>query len=189
MDDRRVPNTDAEMEANTVGGLTRLDGPIVLWESDPNWPVLFKLEDVRIRRLLGTSVCRLEHVGSTSVPGLLAKPIIDMVLVVPSSEDEPAYLPALESAGYVLRIREPDWFEHRVLKGPDTDINLHVFSDGCSEIDRMIRFRDRLRTDAAALEQYATAKRELAARTWRYVQNYADAKNDVIDELQASDQF
>ena len=87
----------------------------------------------------------LEHTGSTSVPGLAAKPIIDITLAVPDSSDEDAYAPALEAAGYVLRIREPDWHEHRVFKGPDTNVNLHVFSDGCPEIDRMLRFRDWLR--------------------------------------------
>ena len=91
-------------------------------------------------------VLRLEHVGSTSIPGLAAKPIIDIVLVVADSADEAAYVPALEAAGYVLRIREPGWFEHRVLNGPDTKVNLHVFSDGCPEIGRMLAFRDRLRT-------------------------------------------
>lgn len=67
-------------------------------------------------------------------------------LVVKDSADESSYIPVLEAAGYVLQIREPDWFEHRLFKGPDTDINLHVFSLGTSEIDRMLRFRDWLRT-------------------------------------------
>ena len=88
----------------------------------------------------------LEHAGSTSVPGLAAKPRIDIMLAVPDSADEPSYVPALEAAGYVLRIREPDWYEHRVFKGPDTDVNLHVFSAGCPEIARMLLFRDWLRT-------------------------------------------
>ncbi len=64
------------------------------------------------------------------MPRLAAKPIIDILLAVADSADEPSYLPSLESAGYVLRIREPGWFEHRLFKGPDTDINLHVFSAG-----------------------------------------------------------
>ena len=78
--------------------------------------------------------------------GSSAKPIIDIVLAVSDSADERAYVPPMEAAGYVLRIREPDWFEHRLFKGPDTNINLHVFSEGCPEIDRMLAFRDRLRT-------------------------------------------
>jgi GrpB-like predicted nucleotidyltransferase (UPF0157 family) len=87
----------------------------------------------------------LEHVGSTSVPGLAAKPIIDILLIVPDSSDEPAWLPDLEAAGYVLVIREPDWYQHRCLKGPDTNVNLHVYSPGCPEIERYLIFRDRLR--------------------------------------------
>jgi GrpB-like predicted nucleotidyltransferase (UPF0157 family) len=102
---------------------------------------------------------------------------------VRDSSDEPSYLPQLESAGYVLRIREPDWYEHRVLKGPDTDVNLHVFSDGCAEVQRMLLFRDTLRADAGEREQYEQTKRELAARTWRYVQNYADAKSAVVEAI------
>src|SRR5438552_2460787 len=85
---------------------------------------------------------RLEHVGSTSVPGLIAKPIVDVLLAVSDSSDEATYVPPMEQAGYVLRIREPDWHQHRVFKGPDTEINLHVFSDACPEIERMLLFRD-----------------------------------------------
>ncbi len=138
---------DEEIRAATVGEPARVDGPIHLAESDPAWPSLFEHEAGRIRSILRDRVLRLEHVGSTSVPGLAAKPIIDIVLAVPDSADEGAYLPALEAGGYILRIREPGWFEHRMLKGPDADINLHVFGVGCPEIDRMVAFRDRLRSD------------------------------------------
>lgn len=105
------------------------------------------------------------------------------LLVVPNSADEPTYLPAMEAAGYVLRIREPDWFEHRVFKGPDTEINLHVFGAGASEIDRMLRFRDPLRDNHADWDYYARTKRELAQRTWRHVQHYADAKTPAVQEI------
>ena len=121
--------------------------------------------------------------GSTAVPGLPAKPLIDIVLEVADSADEAAYVPAMESAGYVLRIREPDWFEHRVLKGPDTDVNVHVFTAGCEEVDRMLLFRDWLRENAADRELYAERKRELAGREWKYMQQYADAKTAVVDEI------
>jgi GrpB-like predicted nucleotidyltransferase (UPF0157 family) len=117
------------------------------------------------------------------VPGLAAKPIIDIVLVVADSADEGAYVAALETAGYVLRIREPHWFEHRMFKGPDTDINLHVFSLGCSEIERTLRFRDWLRANADDRELYERTKRELATQDWEHVQNYADAKTAIIDEI------
>ena len=93
----------------------------------------------------------MEHVGSTSVPGLSAKPKIDIDLVVADTTDEDAYVPQMEAAGYVLHIREPEWHEHRFFTGPDTDVNLHTFTIGCLEIERMIRFRDHLRQDTADL--------------------------------------
>ena len=119
------------------------------------------------------------------MPGLAAKPIIDIVLVVADSADEGAYARSLEAAGYVLRIREPDWFEHRMFKGPDTDINLHVFSFGCPEIERTLRFRDWLRANAGDRALYERTKRALATREWEHVQNYADAKTAIIDEILA----
>jgi GrpB-like predicted nucleotidyltransferase (UPF0157 family) len=105
--------------------------------------------------------------------------------VVADSADEHAYVPALEAAAYVLRIRESDWYEHRMLKGPDTDINLHVFSSGCPEIDRMLHFRDWLRNNASDLRLYERTKRELARLDWKYTQNYADAKTTVVEEILA----
>jgi GrpB-like predicted nucleotidyltransferase (UPF0157 family) len=124
-------------------------------------------------------------VGSTSVPGLPAKPIIDIVLEVLDSSDEPSYVSDLEAAGYVLRIREADWFEHRMFRDLDLGMNLHVFSAGCSETGRMVRFGDWLNADASDRDLYARAKRELASREWSYVQQYADAKTDVIASIMA----
>jgi GrpB-like predicted nucleotidyltransferase (UPF0157 family) len=177
------PRSDDELPAVTVGEPIVLDGQIVLVDHDPEWPSLYAREAERIRRILGARVLRLEHVGSTSVPGLAAKPIIDILLVVPDSTNEPAYASDLEREGYVLRIREPDWYEHRLFKGPDTDINLHVFSAGAAEIERMIRFRDFLRSNDDERERYERRKRELATRTWRYVQHYADAKSGVVESI------
>src|SRR5262249_43351537 len=114
-----------------------------------------------------------------------AKPIIDVVLAVADAADEASYVPALEAQGYVLRIREPDWFEHRLLKGPDVNVNLHVFSEGCSEIERMQRFRDWLRMHADDRKLYAETKRALAQQNWEFVQNYADAKSKVVAEILA----
>ena len=118
-------------------------------------------------------------------PGLAAKPIIDIVLAVPDSADEPGYVPDLEAAGYVLRVREPDWFEHRLFKGPDTDVNLHVFSAGSTEIDKMLLFRDWLRAHDDERYAYLAVKRELAQRTWRHVQHYADAKTAIVEQIVA----
>jgi GrpB-like predicted nucleotidyltransferase (UPF0157 family) len=125
----------------------------------------------------------IEHAGSTSVPGLAAKPIIDIVLAVADSADEEAYVPALESAGYELRIREPDWYQHRLLRGPANAINLHVFSSGCPEIRRMLAFRDWLRDNADDHQLYERTKRALAQQEWSQVQDYADAKTPTIEEI------
>ena len=176
---------DEQLETTVIGGPTVHDDTIVLVDHDPAWATLYAREAERISTALGPAALRVEHAGSTAVPGLAAKPIIDIVLAVADSADEAAYVPPMEEAGYVLRIREPDWYEHRVFKGPDTDINVHVFSAGCDELDRMLRFRDHLRTDDADRELYERTKRELAARRWKYVQHYADAKSEVVAEIMA----
>jgi GrpB-like predicted nucleotidyltransferase (UPF0157 family) len=175
--------TDEDLQAVTVGERTPHNAPVTLVDYDPGWPGLFEREAGRIRRILGGTVVRLEHTGSTSVPGLAAKPIIDITLIVPDSADERSYVPQLEAAGYVLRIREPAWHEHRVLKGPDTDINLHVFSRGSIELERMVGFRDWLRSHPEDRDLYERTKRELAARTWRHIQHYADAKTEVVEMI------
>lgn len=176
---------DEQIRAMTVGELAPLPGPIVVADYDPAWPALYQREEARIRAALGTAVRQIEHVGSTAVPGLPAKPCIDIVLAVADSADEDAYAPALSAAGYVLRIREPDWFAHRVFKGPDTNVNLHVFTVGCSEIKVMIQFRDWLRDCAEDRERYGRKKRELAERQWTYMQHYADAKTEIVRAIQA----
>jgi GrpB-like predicted nucleotidyltransferase (UPF0157 family) len=176
---------EEQLRAVTIGPLEPLSAHIRLVEYDPTWPELFRREAGRIRAALGDRVLQLEHVGSTAVPGLCAKPLIDLVLVVADSADEPAYVPALETAAYVLRIREPDWNEHRVFEGPDTNINLHVFSSGCPEIGRMLAFRDWLRINASDRDLYARTKLELVQKKWKYVQNYADAKTAIVEQIMA----
>ena len=178
-----TPLIEEQIRAATIGELAPHAAPILLAEYDEEWPRLYEREYERIRGALGDRALQIEHVGSTSVPGLAAKPTIDIVLVVADSAGESAYVPDLEVAGYVLRIREPEWFEHRMLKGPDTNVNLHVFSLGCSEVQQMLAFRDWLRTNDADRERYERAKRDLAAQDWKYVQNYADAKTAVVVEI------
>lgn len=179
------PLTEEQLLAVYVGGQKPSSGPIQIVDYDPGWPSLFEREAGRIRAALGERALMVEHTGSTSVPGLAAKPIIDILLVVPDSASEPDYVPAMEAAGYVLRIREPEWYEHRLFKGPDTNINLHVFSPGSPEIDRMLLFRDWLRGNPADRQLYEHTKRELARKEWKYVQNYADAKSSVVEEILA----
>ncbi len=158
---------------------------IIVADYDPEWPQWFERAATRIRAALGDSVLQLDHVGSTSVPGLPAKPLIDINLVVADTTDEAAYVPPLEAIGYELRVREPDWFQHRMLRGFDPPVNLHVFPQGCEEVERMLVFRDWLRNHEDDRELYARAKRELAAREWKYVQNYADAKSEVVGDILA----
>jgi GrpB-like predicted nucleotidyltransferase (UPF0157 family) len=177
--------TEEDLRAIAIGTVIPHNAPVTLAKYDPRWPTLFDREAARIRGVLSDVAVRVEHVGSTSVPGLAAKPIIDILLAVPDSADEQAYVPALEAAGYVLRIREPHWFEHRLFKGPDTDINLHVFTVGAAEIDRMLLFRDRLRADDADRDAYLQVKRDLAKRSWRHMQHYADSKSDIVQQIMA----
>jgi GrpB-like predicted nucleotidyltransferase (UPF0157 family) len=181
----REPLTDEQIREHAVRELNPLLGKVRLVQYDPQWEELFRREARRIQAILGPRVLGIEHVGSTSVPGLIAKPIIDMLLVVADSADESAYVPDLERGGYILRIREPDWHQHRMFKGPDTNINLHVLSSGCPETDRMIRFRDWLRCHPADRDHYAHTKQALAEQEWKYVQNYADAKTSVVEEILA----
>ena len=183
--DKLLPRTEEQIRTYTIGEPEQVSGRIPIVDYSPQWPELFKREAERILTALGSRALRIEHTGSTAVPGLAAKPIIDVLLMVSDSGVEDSYVPALEAAGYVLRIRENDWFEHRMFKGPDTEINLHVFSLGCPEIDRMLMFRDWLRKNAADRDLYARTKLALAQNEWKYVQNYAYAKTGIIKEIMA----
>jgi GrpB-like predicted nucleotidyltransferase (UPF0157 family) len=174
---------EEQLKAITVGARPPQYQPVVIADYDSEWPRWFEQAAEGIRAALGEKVHQLDHVGSTSVPGLAAKPLIDINLVVADTTDEDAYVPLLEEIGYELRIREPDWFEHRLLRGFDPPVNLHVFNPGCEELDKMLRFRDHLRTNEADRALYERTKRELAAQEWKYVQNYADAKSAVVQEI------
>ena len=180
-------HTDEEILAYSVEPLVPLTRPITFVEYDPAWPGLFEREEARIRSILGDRVIRFEHTGSTSVPGLAAKPVIDITMTVADVLDEPAYAADLEAAGYrvVIREHEPEWYDHRVFKGPDTNVNLHVFSDGCPELHRMVGFRDWLRTHDEDRRLYEDTKRDLIKRDWKFVQNYADAKGEVVEQIAA----
>ena len=167
MDQQRpktIPATEAQILAATVGERVPLNKTVELEPYDPQWPRLYANLEGQIRDALGSTVLMIAHVGSTSVPGLCAKPVIDVVLAVPDSADEGSYVPPLERAGYVLRIREPDWFEHRMLKPAAIDGNIHVFSRVCTEIGRMPAFRDWLRSNDDDRKLYERTKQELAAR-------------------------
>lgn len=150
---------------------------------DPGWVASFRRIDGLIRGALGSKALIVEHVGSTSVPGLCAKPIVDVVLAVDDSADEVTYVGALEGVGFVLHLREPEWHEHRLLRLVDPAANVHVFSSSCPEVDRMLRFRDVLRADEEARALYEARKRQLAEQEWARVQDYADSKSEVVEAL------
>jgi biotin-[acetyl-CoA-carboxylase] ligase BirA-like protein len=179
--------TATGIETILTGGVR--ERKIVIADYDPNWPEVYSRE---AERILGSlrEVLRLEHIGSTSVPGLAAKPVIDILLEVENSADEHAYLTQLQSIGYHLKIREPNWHEHRMLVTPAilspvpfVSVNLHIYSQHCPEITRVLLFRDWLRTNPADRELYATVKRELAKQQWKSVDAYAEAKTTVIEKI------
>ena len=164
---------------------TPLDGPVVLADPDPGWPDTAARMVAGIREALDDRALLVQHVGSTSVLQLPAKPLLDLVLTVADPADEEAYVPALTDAGYALHIREPEWHAHRLLKRGGPDVNLHVFADGSEEVDRMLAFRDHLREDPRDRELYAATKSELASLIWEHVQDYADAKSEVVADIMA----
>lgn len=177
-----APNADRSIPVNTP---TPVDGKVVLLPYDPAWAEMYEREAAVIREALGEKALLVEHIGSTAVPGLIAKPCIDIVLGVADSADEDAYVPELDAAGFVLRLRHPDWNEHRVFKSERINVNLHVWSAGHNEIDRHIEFRDWLRAHPDDRDLYAEAKQELAAAKHATMSDYADAKNEVVSQIQA----
>jgi GrpB-like predicted nucleotidyltransferase (UPF0157 family) len=161
-------------------------GPRPVWvalsDYNPLWPTRFAERRAELRRILGGRARLIEHIGSTSVPGLAAKPIIDIVVGIDDPDDEPAYLPDLEAAGYDLRVREP---QHRCLRIGESGepVNLHCYPPDHDETRKYLLFRDRLRADAGDRKFYEDTKRSLADREWPDINFYAEAKRPVIDEI------
>ncbi len=163
-----------------IGGREKRE--IVIVDHDPAWASRYEQERARIVAALGERALAVEHIGSTSVPGLAAKPIIDIDLSVADLEDEDAYVPSLEAAGYVLRVREPG---HRMFRTPELDVHLHVCESGSDWEQRHLVFRDWLRTHPDDRERYEAVKRDLATREWDDMNDYADAKTDVVADIMA----
>lgn len=172
------------IQTGLIGGVEK--GPIKIVDYDANWPRKFDTHAKIIDNVIGASALRIEHIGSTSVPGLAAKPIIDILVVVANSAEESAYLPPLEAVGYELRVREPDWNEHRMLRTPEKDVHVHVYSTGCKEIERYLIFRDRLRQNLEDRNRYERTKRVLAVKEWADRNEYANAKTEVIESIIAA---
>ena len=175
---------DEDEPPGLIGGIEKRE--IIIADYDAGWPEKYRAHARRISESLGAVALRIEHIGSTAVPGLAAKPIIDMLLVVADSADESSYLPKLTALGYELRVREPNFHEHRMFRTPERDVHVHALSIGSTEIDRYLTFRDRLRGNPGYRRLYEAEKRRLAARPWPDMNAYADAKTDCIERILAA---
>lgn len=161
-----------------VGGVEKRE--LIIAEYDSNWPVIYRQHEARVRAALGGIALQVEHIGSTSVPGLAAKPIIDMLVTVEDITAEEDYLDPLLAAGYRLRVREPG---HRMVRTPGLDVHVHILQADDSAADDYLLLRDQLRHHAADRELYERTKRCLAAMEWPDMNAYADAKSHVITEI------
>jgi len=143
------------------------------------WAERFLVERDRIAAALGRAAERIEHMGSTSVPGLDAKPIVDILVAVADPAD-PGVGSALEAAGYVLRVDEEG---HRMFRTPERDVHVHLWVSGSEDVARHLEFRDRLRASEADRRAYSELKHRLAEREWDDINDYADAKGGLIAEI------
>ena len=171
---------EAYLDRVLIGG--REPAEISVVDYDERWSMRFREIAERVRQALGEDALGVEHIGSTSVPGLAAKPIVDVLLTVSDINNEAAYVPALESAGFLLRVREP---AHRMMRTPARDVHVHVYEPGRPEARDYIDLRDWLRVDAEDREVYAATKRMLARQQWNDMNDYADAKTEVIYDVLA----
>jgi GrpB-like predicted nucleotidyltransferase (UPF0157 family) len=161
-----------------IGGREKV--PVVVVDPDEQWPARYEVVRERVRRALGASALRVEHIGSTSVPGLAAKPIIDVLVTVQDVEDEAAFVPRLEQEGFVLRVREPG---HRMVRTPERDVHVHLYEPDDEAVSAYLDLRDWLRVDAGDRALYERTKRRLATQTWADMNDYADAKSEVIQAI------
>ena len=161
-----------------VGGTEKR--ALVLADHDPGWAEAFCEQERRIRAALGPAAVQVEHIGSTSVPGLAAKPIIDVLVTVEDITAEEDYLDQLLDAGYALRVREPG---HRLVRTPRRDVHVHVMAVGDEAAEDYLLFRDRLRADPEDRELYERTKRALITQEWADMNAYAEAKSEVIADI------
>ncbi len=171
---RRADVVDAEL----VGGVEKRE--LVIDDYDPEWPARYAEQETRIREAVGGAATGVEHIGSTAVPGLAAKPIIDILVTVPDITAEEDYLDPLVGAGFELRVREPG---HRLVRTPARDVHVHILETGDPAAHDYLLLRDHLRSDAADRELYESTKRALTARAWPDMNAYADAKTEVIEAI------
>ena len=154
----------------------------VIEDHDPAWVAKYRHHQARIREALGDRALAVEHIGSTSVAGLAAKPIIDILVTVSDITAEEDHVDRLVAAGYDLRVREPG---HRLVRTPARDVHVHILEPHDPAVGDYLLLRDHLRRDAADRDLYARTKRELVTRDWGDMNAYAEAKTDVIEAIKA----
>jgi GrpB-like predicted nucleotidyltransferase (UPF0157 family) len=164
--------------AELVGGIEKR--ALVLADYDPRWPEMYGEQERRIRTALGAAAVQVEHIGSTSVPRLAAKPIIDVLVTVRDITAEEDYLDPLLEAGYELRVREPG---HRLVRTPARDVHVHVLEAGDKAAGEYLLLRDRLRADPEDRDLYERTKRALIDEDWPDMNAYAEAKSEVVAEI------
>ena len=169
---------ETELDTILIGG--REQRAILIVDYDDIWPSKAASMAQKIQDSLGPAALSVEHIGSTSVSGLAAKPVIDMLVVVADIDDEEAYLVPLKSIGLRLRVRE---YGHRMLRTADLDFHVHVLPPETAEQIDYLDLRDWLRVSAADRALYESTKRRLAANTWSDMNHYADAKSAVIQQI------
>jgi GrpB-like predicted nucleotidyltransferase (UPF0157 family) len=171
---------DAVLDEILVGGMEPATIRVVAY--DPSWPDRFEAEEKRLRAALGERARRIEHIGSTAVPGLAAKPIVDVLVEINQFEDHARYCESLQAAGYELRVREAN---HLMFRTPDRDVHVHIWPAGSENIEPHLIFRDWLRSHPDDRRLYERTKQELARRAWPDMNYYAEAKNPVIGKIMA----
>ena len=166
-----------------VTGESERSDSITVVEFDREWPARFASWRDLIARSLGRSTLRIDHIGSTSVPGLMAKPIVDIQISVSDISDEERYVPELERLGVQLRSRDDLHRYFRPFADRPRNVHVHVCPAGSEWERRHLLFRAYLRANPAPRVVYVEAKRE-AARVWMDDGwAYTDAKSGVILDI------
>ena len=164
--------------------------PVEVVPYNSTWPEAFAVWRDRLAAALGGAARRIEHVGSTAVPGLAAKPVIDVQVSVPDVADEAAYRPALEALGLPLRSRESGHRYFRPPQGRPRVVQVHVCAAGSPWERAHLLFRDYLRSHAGAREAYAALKASVAGQYREDRIAYNEAKAGfILDALEAAERW
>jgi GrpB-like predicted nucleotidyltransferase (UPF0157 family) len=157
---------------------------------NPNWPAMFEVEARLIKEALGSNCVTIHHIGSTSVPGLSAKPIIDILPVVRDILEVDKATKAMERLGYEAKGEYGIAFRRYFQKGKDVRThNVHVYEEGDPEIDRYLRFRNWMRSHDDDARSYAKLKLELATKFPQDILQYCFGKDAFVANIDAKDGF